>query len=52
VAKLCDVFPDGRSRLLSFGVINLNHYKSNQEPEQLDLEKRWLSLEILDLPLA
>jgi predicted acyl esterase len=34
-AKFCDVFPDGKSRLISYGVINLNHHKSNETPEEL-----------------
>ncbi len=42
VAKLCDVFPDGKSRLLSYGVINLNHYKSDQTPEELVCGKRYI----------
>ena len=41
VAKLCDVFPDGKSRLLSYGVINLNHYKSDQKPEELVQGQRY-----------
>jgi predicted acyl esterase len=35
-AKLCDVFPDGQARLVSVGVINLNHFKSSQQPEELE----------------
>ncbi len=35
MVKLCDEFPDGQTRLLSFGVINLTHHKSDSQPEQL-----------------
>lgn len=35
VAKLCDVFPDGKSRLLTFGVMNLCHHTSSQHPDLL-----------------
>jgi predicted acyl esterase len=35
IVKMCDEFPDGQTRLLSFGVMNLTQYKSNGKPEQL-----------------
>ena len=35
IVKLCDEFPDGQTRLISFGVMNLTHYKSSEKPEQL-----------------
>ena len=35
VAKFCDVFPDGRTRLISYGVANLCHHKSSEQPEPL-----------------
>ena len=35
IVKLCDEFPDGQTRLISFGVLNLTHYKSDEKPEQL-----------------
>ena len=35
MVKLCDEFPDGQTRLISFGVMNLTHYKSHETPEQL-----------------
>ena len=35
IVKLCDEFPDGQTRLISFGVMNLTHYKSDEKPEQL-----------------
>ena len=41
VAKMCDLFPDGRSRFICYGVINLNHYKSNQKPEELTEGQRY-----------
>src|SRR5439155_19532713 len=34
-AKLCDVFPDGTSALVSRGFLNLTHRHSHQEPEAL-----------------
>ena len=37
--KMCDVFPDGKSRLISNGVMNLSHIKSNEEPEALEKNK-------------
>ena len=40
VAKLCDVFPDGSSRLISFGVANLNHFRSSENPEMIMPGKR------------
>ncbi len=35
-AKLCDVFPDGTSALVSRGVLNLSHRRSSTEPEPLE----------------
>ena len=35
-AKLCDVFPDGTSALVSRGVLNLTHRSSSTEPEPLE----------------
>jgi predicted acyl esterase len=34
--RLCDVFPDGRSRLLNFGALKGSHYASHEAPEPLD----------------
>jgi len=34
-AKLCDVFPDGTSALVSRGFLNLTHRQSHQKPEPL-----------------
>ena len=33
--RLCDVWPDGASTLLSCGLLNLTHYKSHERPEAL-----------------
>lgn len=33
VVRLCDVAPDGRSTLVSYGVLNLTHRHSHQNPE-------------------
>src|SRR5262249_60778105 len=35
-AKLCDVFPDGTSALVSRGVLNLTHRSSSTSPEPLE----------------
>jgi predicted acyl esterase len=35
-AKLCDVFPDGTSALVSRGVLNLTHRRSSTNPEPLE----------------
>ena len=35
IAKLCDVFPNGESRLISYGSLNLTQHKSEQSPEAL-----------------
>ena len=43
--KLCDEFPDGQSRLISFGVMNLTHYQSLEKPEQLRTGQ-WYDLKI------
>jgi putative CocE/NonD family hydrolase len=34
-AKLCDVFPDGTSALVTRGLLNLTHRNSREEPEPL-----------------
>ena len=38
-AKLCDVFPDGSSALVSRGVLNLTHRNSSTSPEPLEAGK-------------
>jgi uncharacterized protein len=35
-ARLCDVFPDGTSALVSRGVLNLTHRRSSTDPEALE----------------
>ena len=35
-AKLCDVFPDGTSALVTRGLLNLTHRSSSTEPEPLE----------------
>ena len=35
-ARLCDVAPDGASRRVSYGVLNLTHRDSHAEPEPLE----------------
>jgi len=41
VARLCDVSPDGKSLLISWGALNLNHYKSHEFPESLTPNKEY-----------
>jgi predicted acyl esterase len=38
-AKLCDVFPDGTSSLLSRGLLNLTHRSSSARPEPLPVDE-------------
>jgi uncharacterized protein len=33
--RLCDVFPDGRSALITYGYLNLTHFQSHENPEAL-----------------
>ena len=40
IARLCDVFTDGKSTLLSYGVLNLNHYKGHGPDEVTALESK------------
>jgi len=35
VARLCDISPDGASRRVSYGVLNLTHRDSHEAPEKL-----------------
>lgn len=35
-AKLCDVFPDGTSALVTRGILNLTHRESHEEPQALE----------------
>ena len=43
-AKLCDLFPDGSSRLLTVGNLNLCHHKSHENPESLVIGKKYVKL--------
>lgn len=40
-AKICDVFEDGTSALVSRGILNLTHRRSHGEPEPLGPEKTY-----------
>lgn len=33
--RICDVHPDGQSTLITYGVLNLTHRNSNENPEEL-----------------
>ena len=39
--RLCDVFPDGTSALITRGVLNLTHRESHGEPEPLEPGRRY-----------
>jgi uncharacterized protein len=34
--RLCDVFPDGRSALITYGMLNLTHFDSHETPQALE----------------
>ena len=40
-AKLCDVFPDGTSALVTRGLLNLTHRESREEPSALEPGKEY-----------
>jgi hypothetical protein len=40
-ARLCDVWPDGASTRVSFGVLNLAHRESHEHPEPLEPGRRY-----------
>ncbi len=44
-AKLCDVFPDGTSSLLSRGLLNLTHRSSSTDPQPLPVGE-WVDVEV------
>ncbi|MGB8817118.1 MAG: CocE/NonD family hydrolase [Rhizobiaceae bacterium] len=37
--RLCDLFPDGRSALITYGYLNLTHHASHEHPEPLQAGK-------------
>lgn len=39
--RLCEVFPDGASTLVSWGQLNLTHAESDEEPHELDPKGRY-----------
>lgn len=41
VVRLCDVFPDGRSALVTRGLLNLAHRESHEHPEPLEPGRRY-----------
>ena len=45
-AKLCDVAPDGRSGLVTRGILNLTHRDSHERPESLDPGVRAATIEL------
>ena len=40
-ARLCDVAPSGRSTRITYGVLNLTHRNSSEEPEELEPGKKY-----------
>ncbi len=40
--RLCDVWPDGRSTLITRGLLNLTHRHSHEHPELLEPETRYV----------
>jgi predicted acyl esterase len=44
-AKLCDVFPDGTSALLTRGLLNLTHRASSTSPEPLPVDE-WVVVDV------
>ena len=44
-AKLCDIFPDGTSSLLSRGLLNLTHRSSSTDPQPLPVGE-WVDVEV------
>lgn len=41
VVRLCDLFPDGRSALVTRGLLNLAHRESHEHPEPLEPGRRY-----------
>ncbi len=41
VARLCDVWPDGRSTLITRGLLNLTHRDSHEHPEPLEPGRKY-----------
>jgi hypothetical protein len=53
IARLCDVAPDGSSRRISYGVLNLTHRESHAEPLPLAPGRRYfVSLKLNDCGYA
>jgi uncharacterized protein len=46
--RLCDVFPDGRSALITYGFLNLTHHASHEYPEALVPGKSYQATFALD----
>jgi predicted acyl esterase len=40
-ARLCDVWPDGRSTLITRGLLNLTHRDSHEHPQLLEPDRRY-----------
>ena len=38
-ARLCDVYPDGTSALMTYGVLNLSHRDSHEHPQPCPVNK-------------
>jgi putative CocE/NonD family hydrolase len=42
VARLCDIWPDGASTLITRGLMNLTHHRSHEHPEPLTPGRRYV----------
>jgi putative CocE/NonD family hydrolase len=40
-ARLCDVYPDGTSAMMTYGVLNLSHRRSHERPEPCPVGERF-----------
>ncbi len=47
-ARLCDVFPDGRSALVSYGLMNLTHDETHETVTHLEPGKRYTAKVVLN----
>ena len=46
--KMCDIFPNGKSRLITNGVMNLSQIQSNEKPETLETNRFYAATIVLD----
>ncbi|MGL4489732.1 MAG: CocE/NonD family hydrolase [Rhizobiaceae bacterium] len=46
--RLCEVFPDGRSALITYGYLNLTHFESHENPQGLEPGRVYRTTFLLD----